>query len=271
MRGIVGSADLRRACRRRCRHHGGCDELGACAQRSRVSRPGGKPTPRRRARARRRCLVHGAGIGRARLARPEERQDEARRPRRGLGASRRHRRPRRSPVDHRRRAQRNRPRRSADETRPPLSAAGFFWLRQPEHGCLRSPRDPLVHRSERDLRAARPEGRPRPGLPRTARGGAVRHHDDTRRRRLLRLAGGELPRADRHRARNGTRDPAADRRSGRSARVVGLEGADLDQRMERRQGRHVHPVHGTLAGMAPAGRLADALRRSSSTSWTTSG
>ena len=120
---------------------------------------------------------------------PKTGQDEARRPRRRLGAARRHRRPRRSAVDHRRRAQRDRPGRPEDAARPPLPAARVVGLRQPEHGRLRPARRPLVHRAERDLRPAR----------------------------SARRQGARLPGAERSRARTGSRRrrraPSTTRRS----------------------------------------------------------
>ena len=52
-----------------------------------------------------------------------------------------------------------------------VPAAGVLGVRQPEHRRLRPPRGALVHRSERDLRAARSEGRQSAGLPGTERRG----------------------------------------------------------------------------------------------------
>ena len=239
----------------------GGTQLDDRAQRPRVSRPRREPASRRRSRARRRRLVHGAGIGRARLARPEDRQDEAHRARSRLGAARRHRRPRRSPVDHRRRAQCDRPGRSEDEARPPVPAARVVGVRQPEHGRLRPARRSLVHRAERDLRAARPARREGARLQGAARSGPVRDHDDPLGRRLLRVACGQLPRPHRRGALDRARAAAADARPGRAARVVGLEGADLGERVERRQGRRLRPRHRALARMASPGRDADAVRR----------
>ena len=57
------------------------------------------------------------------------------------------------------------------------------------------------------------------------------------------LAGSYLGRVDVARS-TVTRAAAADPRSGRAACVVGLEGPDLGERMERRQGRHVRPSTG---------------------------
>ena len=61
-------------------------------------------------------------------------------------------------------------------------------LREPEHRDLRRARCALVHRAERDLRPARPEGRGGARVPGAARRRAVRHHDDAVGRRLLRVA-----------------------------------------------------------------------------------
>ena len=70
------------------------------------------------------------------LARPENGLDAARRARSGPGAARRHRRPRRSAVDHRRRAQRDRPGRSEDAPSSPFPASGRIRLREPEHAVF---------------------------------------------------------------------------------------------------------------------------------------
>ena len=245
--------------RGRRERRGGRDDRDS-AHRSRISRPGRQPASRRRSRARRRRLVHRAGLGRARLARSEDRSDAARAPRRRLGASRRHRRPGRGAVDHRRRAERDRPGRSEDAARPQLPAARVRGLRQPEHRRLRQARRALVHRAERDLRAARPEGREGAGVPCAERNRPLRHHRHACRRRLLRLARGQLPRPGGRRALHRSRPQSADARPGRATRVVGLEGADLGERVERRQGRDVRARHRTLARVAPPRRDADAVR-----------
>ena len=244
---------------------------GPAERRARVPRAGGEPAARRGSGARRRRLVHGAGIGRARLARPEDRQDEACRPRRRFSAARCHRRSRRRPVDHGRRAQRDRPGRPEDEARPPLPVARLVGLRQPEHGGLRPPRRPLVHGAERDLRAARPARRQGAGLQGAARRRPVRDHGDAVRRRLLRVPRRQLPRPYRRRPFHRPRAAAADARPGRAAGVVGLEGADLGQRVERRQGRRLRRLP-PGAGASGASRARRRCRmRSTSTTRTSSG
>ena len=129
----------------------------------------------------------------------------------GLGAARGHRRPRWSAVDHRRRAERDRPGRPEDTARPPLPAARVVARRQPEYRDLRPPRHPLVHRAERHLRAARPAQREDAGLHSAARSRSVRDHGDAVGRRLLRLACRQLPRPRGRRAFDRARAAAADR------------------------------------------------------------
>ena len=163
-------------------------------------------------------------------------------------------------MDHRRRAERDRPRRPEDAARPGVPAAGVLGLRQPEHRRLRPPRGALVHRSERDLRAARSEGRQSAGLPGTERRGSVRDHRDAVGRRLLRLARRQLPRPDRRRAVHRPRPEPADARPGCATCVVGLEGADLGERVECRQGCDVCACHRSLARVAAPGLDADAVR-----------
>ena len=182
-------------------------------------------------------LVHGPAHRQARLARPEDGADDGDPARGWLGAARRHRRARRRGVGDRRRAERDRPRRPRDVRGPrfrlPASTGyanlntatfdrrGILWFTGQSgiYGRL----DPKTRRDAR--------------LPRAARRRAVRDHDDAEGPRLLRLARGEPHRADRRAHRQGDRDPAADGRSGRPSRLVGLEGDDLGQRVERRQGR----------------------------------
>ena len=86
---------------------------------------------------------------------------------------------------------------------------------------------------------ARPARREGAGLPGAERRRSVRDHDDAVGRRLLRVPRGQLPRPCGRRAFHRTRAAATDARPGRAARVVGLEGADLGERVERRQGRRV--------------------------------
>ena len=74
-------------------------------------------------------------------------------------------------------------------------------------------------------------------LSRSARERAVRDHDDAEGTGVLRVAGGQSHRADRRAHRQGDRHPTAHRRPGRTPGLVGLEGDDLGQRVERRQGR----------------------------------
>ena len=105
-------------------------------------------------------------------------------------------------MDHRRRAERDRPRRPEDAARPALPAARIVRLRQPQHGRLRPARHPLVHGAERDLRAARPARRKGAGLPGAEGRGPVRDHHDAVGRRLLRVPRGSyLGRVDTSRAR----------------------------------------------------------------------
>ena len=61
---------------------------------------------------------------------------------------------------------------------------------------------------------------------------------------------GQPHRADQRPDRQGDRDPPADGRSGRAARLVGLEGEDLGQRVERGQGRPVRPGDPEVARVA---------------------
>ena len=119
----------------------------------------------------------------------------------------------------------------------------------------------LVHRPERDLRPPRSEGRKGARLPGAARRGAVRDHDDAVRRRLLRVARRLVPRSNRRTDRAGDRAPPADGGSGRAARLVRLPWPDLDQRVERREGRHVRPADEAVAGVARSRRESDDLRR----------
>ena len=77
------------------------------------------------------------------------------RARRRLGATRRHRRAGRRGVGDRRRPQRDRARRSRHARGQALPAAVLKRIREPEHGDVRPARTALVHRPERNLRAAR--------------------------------------------------------------------------------------------------------------------
>ena len=146
--------------------------------------------PRRGARTRRDGLVHGAAHRQAGTARPEDGTDDGDPARGGLGAARRHRRPRRRRMGDRRRAERDRPGRPGTSAfrgfRLPASTGnanlntatfdkrGILWFTGPE----------------RHLRPPEPEDGRDAGLPRAARRRAVRDHDDPEGPRLLRLARG---------------------------------------------------------------------------------
>ena len=110
--------------------------------------------------------------------------------------------PGRGAVDHRRRSERDRARRSAHAEGPrfPLPAAVRTRTSTPRRStraaCSGSPaRAGSTAASIRRSEGARLRAR--------RAGGPVRDHDDTGGRRLLRLAGGDLPRADRRRAPGG--------------------------------------------------------------------
>ena len=143
----------------------------------------------------------------------------------GRGAPRRDHRTGRRAVDHRRRDERDRPRRPQDARGEALAAARSARLREPEHRHLRQAGPNLVHRPERDLRSPRPEERRHAGLGRAARPRAVRHHRHPGRRRLLRLARRQPYRARRRRDRRGDGHRAADQGPGRAARLVRLHAA----------------------------------------------
>ena len=162
-------------------------------------------------------------------------------------------------MDHGRRSERDRPRRSADERRPRVPAPCEHRLREPEHGRLRPHRRALVHRPERDLRPPEPADGSDEGVPCAPRSRAVRHHGRPGRLRLLRVARRELPRP--HRPPHGSRDraPAADPRPGRAPRVGGLPRPHLGERVERGQGRAVRPAHAALARVAAPRRESAAV------------
>ena len=208
--------------------------------------------------------------GKLGTARPDDGADDGDLARRRLGAARRHRRARRRRVGDRRRAQRDRPCRSRYVRLSRLPAARLDGQREPEHRDVRQARHPLVHRAERHLRPPEPEDGRDARLPRAARQGAVRDHDDAEGPGLLRLARGQPHRGDQRPHRQGDRHPAADRGPGRAARVVGLEGPDLGQRVERGQGRPLRPGDAEVARVAtcPARRRST---RSTSTTRTWSG
>ena len=142
----------------------------------------------------------------------------------------------------------------------PLPAAVVERLREPEHGDLRPPRHPLVHRAERDLRSSRPAHSQAPCVLRSTRRRPLRHHHDAGRGRLLRVARRQLPRPDRRDPRHGARAPAADAEPGRAPGVVRLARTDLGQRVELRQARHVRSPVSPLARVAPARPEPDAVR-----------
>ena len=189
----------------------------------------------------------------------------ARAARRRIGSSRCDRRARRRAVDHRRRPERDRARRPADEARSPLpapewaEAANLNTAIFDEHGVLWFTGQSGVYGrldpKRRDvcacsmLRAVR------------ARTGSRRR----RRRRVLRLARRQLPRSDRHRHRQGGRVAAADSRPGRAPGLVGLARPDLGQRVERRQARPVRADDGSLARVAATRAPRPSRTRSTST------
>ena len=90
--------------------------------------------------------------------------------------------------------------------------------------------------------------------------GAVRDHDDPEGAGLLRVARGKPHRGDRRAHRQGDRHPTADRRPGRTPGVVELQGADLGQRVERREGGPLRPCHEEVARVGRP-RAGSALRR----------
>ena len=163
-------------------------------------------------------------------------------------------------MDHRRRAQRDRPRRPGDARGEALPAARLERLREPQHRDLRPERRAVVHRPERDLRSARPRSRRAARLPRAGRHRAVRDHDDAARRRLVRVPRREPHRPDQPSDRQGDRRASADAGPGRAAHLVGLARTALGERVERRQARALRPGDEALARVAPA-RTRAAVRR----------
>src|SRR5690606_7452081 len=118
----------------------------------------------------RRGLVHRPAPGRAGPAGPGHRQGRAHRAGRGLAPARRDHRAGQGPVDHRRRAQRDRARGSGHARGHALSAA-HRRVHQPEHRHVRWRRRAVVHRAGRLPRAGRPEERQGRGVGFAARAG----------------------------------------------------------------------------------------------------
>ena len=143
---------------------------------------------------------------------------------------------------------------------PPLSAAASGRLREPEHRDLRPPRRALVHRPERRLRAARSEAgtsrvfrAPRGAGPygiATTPAGAVYY---------VSLAGSYLGASTCAPARRPC--SAADARPGSAPGLVGLARADLGQRMECRQARHVRPAVRAAGASGGSRERPDGVRR----------
>ena len=213
------------------------------------------------------------GSGRARLARPDDRRGRRDPARRRLGAARRDRRAGRCAVDHRRRPERDRPRRPARRavcgaSRCPPSA-GYANLNT---ATFDRRGRALVHRADRHLRPARsrragrmhvfdaPRGPGPYGITTTPRGDVY----------YASLAGNYVGRIDSRTGKAAVLDPPT-RGPGRAARLVRLAGPDLGQRVERGPGRQLRPGNGRwrewrLPGPEPAGRT-----RSTSTTRTSSG
>src|SRR6266508_186545 len=190
------------------------------------------PPPRRRARRRRDGLVHRAGHRPPGTPGPGDRQDHGDPAGGGVGAARGDRRARRRRVDHRRRAERDRPCRPGHRGGAPLPAAGRPSRRQPQHGHLRPARGAVVHGPGRRLRR-----RPRPGLAqrlRRQRAGPLRPGH-----RALR----QLPAA--HRRRSG---PPAPRAPGRAV------GSGVGGRQAGRRAHLLTPPHAGIPERPPAQR-----------------
>ena len=189
----------------------------------------------------------------------------------GLGAARRDRRPGRRAVDHRRRPERDRPRRSEDARGQGASRCPPRRLREPEHGGLRPRAAALVHRPERHLRRldpatgamrvwAAPGGSGPYGITVTPRGAvyyaslaAATSRGSTR--APARRRGSSRRRAARARAGSGRT------RAGGSGSASGTPGKLGD----------VRPGHGALARVEAPGRERRRRTPSTSTTATSSG
>ena len=151
---------------------------------------------------------------------------------------------------HRRRAQRDRPRRPARPRSglPPACVGAATNLNTASSTTRRS----LVHRPGRRLREARPKTGA--SASRTRRSARARTGSARRRGRgLLRsLAGTHIARIDRA-AGESTVIRAADGQSGSTPRLEGHEREDLGQRVERGQGRPVRPGDPEVARVARPG------------------
>ncbi len=168
--------------------------------------------------------------GRPRHPRPGHRPEPGGQARAEIGAARGHPGPGRGCLAHRQRPERDRARGPERPRGEGLEAAAGYRLRQPEHRRLRQGRNPLVHGPERLLWSARSKDRRDQGLEGSARPGPIRHHGNSRGRRLLRLARRQPHRPDRQDDRRSDRDRAADAGPGRPPGVVGLEGPHLGAR-----------------------------------------
>ena len=123
-------------------------------------------------------LVHGAADRPAGHPRSGDRRDDRDPARRGSRAARRDRRARRRGLDHRRRPERDRPRRSARARSPRIPAAAAARL-EPQHRRVRRQRHPLVHRSVgRRLRPASIRRQARSRCSTRPKGRPVRHRRD---------------------------------------------------------------------------------------------
>ena len=223
----------------------------------------GQPPARRRARRRTaRSGIPASAAARSASSIPRTGAGARGAARRGLGAARRHPGPGRRRLDHRRRAQRDRPRRSAHRRRcgsSPLPAefpnsnlntAAFD--REGESGSPARPASTAGSiRARGEMRVWRdPEGRGPYGIAATPDG-----------RDLLCLARRQPPRADRPRDRRGDDHRAADRRPGRAAGLGRQQRQSVDLGMEWRPAHPLHSGDRRMAQLAARGRAAAGLCR----------
>ena len=169
-----------------------------------------RTTSRRRPTAR--VWYTAQSAGRARQSRSEDGQDDANSARAGLRAAWRDRRPRSRGLGHRRRAERDRPRRPGHDAVKFFPLPKRFRRRQSQHRDVRSQRHALVHRPERNLRPRRPGNRQGRRMEGAERRRALRHHHHAERRGLVRLARRRSHRRHRHRERRSDDCRAAEAR-----------------------------------------------------------
>ena len=192
---------------------------------------------------------------RARLARPAHGEGHVRPARQRLGAARRDRRARTARLDHRRRVERDRPRRPHDPAVAALPAARRPAQRQPQHGRLRQ-RGILWFTGQTGVYGRLDPATRRDARSSTRRAGAARTASPSRR-----TGESTTPRSPAATSPGSTSRPARRRRStrrppaGRAPRLVGLHGRIWVSEWNAGQVGVVRPADATLAesGSCPGG------------------